>query len=103
MRILQGDSYPIPVEITQDGASITPEVIEEIEITSGNTVRKTYTGGGVFFAEGMWYFLLSQEDTFSLSGGYDVLLRIKYPGTGNVVGTKIGKLSVEKAQHKEVI
>ena len=54
MRILQGDSYPIPVEITQDGASITPEVIEEIEITIGNTVRKTYTGGGVFFTEGMW-------------------------------------------------
>jgi hypothetical protein len=103
MKILQGDSYPIPVEITQDDVPVTPELVEEVEITIGDRVRKTYTGGDVFYEDEMWYFLLSQEDTFSLSGGYEVLLRLKYPGSGNVVGTKIGKLSVEKAQRKEVI
>jgi hypothetical protein len=103
MKILQGDSYPIPVEITQDDVPVTPELVEEVEITIGDRVRKTYTGGDVFYEDEMWYFMLSQEDTFSLSGGYEVLLRLKYPGSGNVVGTKIGKLSVEKAQRKEVI
>jgi hypothetical protein len=103
MKILQGDSYPIPVEIKQDGIPVIPEIVEEVEITIGTEVRKTYTDGGVFYEDEMWYFLLSQEDTFSLSGGYDVLLRLKHPGSGNVVGTKIGKLSVEKADRKEVI
>lgn len=103
MKIFQGDSYPIPVEIRQDGVPVTSELVEEIEITIGSDIRKTYTGGGVFYEDEMWYFLLSQEDTFSLSGGYDVLLRLKHPGSGNVVGTKIGKLSVEKADRKEVI
>lgn len=103
MKIFQGDSYPIPVEIRQDGVPVTSELVEEIEITIGSDIRKTYTGGGVFYENEMWYFLLSQEDTFSLSGGYDVLLRLKHPGSGNVVGTKIGKLSVEKADRKEVI
>ena len=103
MKIFQGDSYPIPVEIRQDGVPVTSELVEEIEITIGSDIRKTYTGGGVFYEDEMWYFLLSQEDTFSLSGGYDVLLRLKHPGSGNVVGTKIGKLSVEKAERKEVI
>lgn len=103
MKIFQGDSYPIPVEIRQDGVPVTSELVEEIEITIGSDIRKTYTGGGVFYEDEMWYFLLSQEDTFSLSGGYDVLLRLKHPGSGNVIGTKIGKLSVEKADRKEVI
>lgn len=103
MKIFQGDSYPIPVEIRQDGVPVTSELVEEIEITIGSDIRKTYTGGGVFYENEMWYFLLNQEDTFSLSGGYDVLLRLKHPGSGNVIGTKIGKLSVEKADRKEVI
>ena len=103
MKILQGDSYPIPVEILQDGDIVTPQMVEEVEITIGGDVRKTYTGGSIFYEDEVWYFLLGQEDSFSLSGGYDVLLRLKYTGSGNVVGTKIGKLSVEKAERKEVI
>ena len=46
MKILQGDSYPIPVEIKQDGFPVIPEIVEEVEITIGTGVRKTYTGGG---------------------------------------------------------
>ena len=103
MKILQGDSYPIPVEIMQDGNIVTPEMVEEVEITIGADVRKTYSGGDVFYEDEIWYFLLTQADSFSLSGGYDVVLRLKYPGSSNVVGTKIGKLSVEKADRKEVI
>ena len=103
MRILQGDSYPIPVEVRQDGIVVTPELVEEVEITIGSTVRKTYTGGGVFFESDMWYFLLTQEESFSLSGGYDVVLRLKYPGSGNVIGIRAGKLSVEQTEQKEVI
>ena len=103
MKILQGDSYPIPVEIMQDGAIVTPEMVEEVEITIGTEVRKTYSSGEIFYEDEVWYFLLGQADSFSLSGGYDVVLRLKYPGSGNVIGAKIGKLSVEKASRKEVI
>lgn len=103
MKIFQGDSYPIPVEIKQDDVPVTPALVDEIEITIGKDVRKTYTGGDVFYEGQMWYFLLRQEDTFALCGGYDVLLRLKFPGSGDVVGAKVGKLSVEKADRKEVI
>lgn len=102
MKIMQGDSYPIPVEVTQDGLVVTPDMVSEVEITIGDAVRKTYTSGGVFFEENMWYFLLTQEETFTLEGE-TVYLRLKYPGTNNVVGTRVGNLSVESIPQKEVI
>ena len=33
MKIMQGDSYPIPVDIMQDGVVVTPEMVEDVEIT----------------------------------------------------------------------
>lgn len=103
MKIMQGDSYPIPVEITQDGVIVTPEMVAEVEITVGKTVRKTYTSGGVFFTENMWYFLLTQEETFSLSGGYGVVVRLKYPQVNNVVGKTAGVLTIQEIDNGEVL
>lgn len=103
MKIMQGDSYPIPVEITQDGIAITPELVEEVEITIGTAVRKTYTGGGIAYEEGMWYFRLTQEESFTLSGSDEVVVRVKYPQTNNVVGAKVGYLRTIDIDQKEVI
>lgn len=103
MKIMQGDSYPIPVEITQDGAVVTPEMVEDVEITVGKAVRKTMTGGGVTFEDNTWYFLLSQEESFSMVSQQSVIVRLKYPVTGYTLGIRAGMLSVEDIPQKVVL
>ena len=103
MNIMQGDSYPIPVEITQDGIVITPEMVEDVEVTVGKTVRKTLSGGGVTFEDNTWYFLLSQEESFSMVNSQRVIVRLKYPVTGYTLGIRAGTLSVEDIPQKVVL
>ena len=101
MKIMQGDSYPIPVDITQDGMAVTPEMVDEVEITVGSDVRKTYSSGGVYYDDGQWYFRLSQEETFQMDGE-EVILRIKYP-RGDVLGARIGIINASEIQQKVVL
>ena len=82
MKIMQGDSYPIPVDIMQDGVVVTPEMVEDMEITVGAEIRKLYSAGDITFENNTWYFLLKQQDTFSMSGNNEVVCRLKYPVTG---------------------
>lgn len=103
MKIMQGDSYPIPVDITQDGVAVTPETVDEVEITVGEEIRKLYTAGGVTYENGAWYFLLTQQETFSLKGNKNVYVRLKYPGTGYTLGIKAGTLSVDDIPQKVVL
>ena len=103
MKIMQGDSYPIPIDIMQDGVAITPEMVDEVEITVGKEIRKTLSQGGVTFEDGSWYFLLSQQETFSLSGTQPVIVRLKYPVTGYTLGIRAGVLSSEDIDQKVVL
>lgn len=103
MKIMQGDSYPIPVDITQDGVAVTPETVDEVEITVGTEIRKLYTTGGVTYENGAWYFLLTQQESFSLTNQQTVIVRLKYPGTGYTLGIRAGMLSVEDIPQKVVL
>lgn len=103
MRIMQGDSYPVPVEITQDGVMVTPEIVDDVEITIGKDIRKLYSTKDITFESDTWYFLLTQQETFSMSGSYEVICRLKYPVTGYTHGIRIGNLSVTEIEQKEVL
>ena len=103
MKIMQGDSYPIPVDITQDGMVITPEMVEDLEITVGKEIRKLRSTGDITFEDGTWYFLLTQQETFSISGANEVICRLKYPVSGYTHGTKVGNLNVVETSQKWVM
>jgi hypothetical protein len=103
MKIMQGDSYPIPVDIMQDGVVITPEMVEDVEITVGAEIRKLYSTGGITFENDTWYFLLTQQETFSMSGSNEVICRLKYPVSGYTQGTRIGSLNVTETSQKWVM
>lgn len=107
MKIMQGDSYNVPIEITQDGATLKPSTISNVEVCVGENVRKTYAEGGVIFDEntGLWYIRLSQEETFEMDGTQDVIVRIKYRNkpNGDVIGRRAGTINATETISKEVL
>lgn len=104
MRIMRGDSYPVPVEITMDGQTVTPDMVEEIEICVGSGIRKTLTAGEVAYQDGLWYIHLSQEETFSLAEESNVYVRSVYPGqTPVVIGAWAGRIAPQETESKEVL
>ena len=103
MEIMQGDSYPIPVDIMQDGMVVTPKMVEDVEITVGTEIRKLYSTGGITFENDTWYFLLTQQETFSMSGSNEVVCRLKYPVTGYTHGVRVGYLSATEIPQKVVL
>ncbi len=108
MTIMQGDSYPIYVELAQDGVPLTPEMVEELEVCVGDQLRKLYSKGEVLFEANtnQWSFNPQQSETLDLSvGSYAVDIRIKYKdsGSGEVFGFRIGKIHVTDSNSEEVI
>ena len=103
MKIMQGDSYPIPIDITQDGVVITPEMVEDVEITVGKEIRKLYSTGDITFEDSTWYFLLTQQETFSISGANEVICRLKYPVSGYTHGVRVGNLNAVEVPQKVVL
>lgn len=103
VTIMQGDSYPIPIEVTQGDVTVAPELIEEIEVMIGS-IRKTGTSGGVIYHEGWWYVQPTQEETFMMEGQQAVYVRLKYEGQPpDVIGRQVGILNVLPTGSKVVL
>ena len=103
MKIIQGDSYPIPITITQDGIVVTPEIVEDVEITVGSGIRKLHSAGEIRFEDDTWYLLMTQQETFSLNGANEVVCRLKYPVSGYTHGVRVGNLDVIEISQKRVM
>lgn len=103
--IKQGDAMALPVEITLQGETISPEDIELAEFYVG-PFRKTYPGEVEYKAEeGLFYLPLTQEETLALPPGMAVPadLRVKFTG-GDVLGTRdMEYITVYDAISREVI
>lgn len=71
IKIKRGESYPIFFNIKQDGMSLTPDMISDLEIHIGEMFQKTYQGGGVFYAtdRGRWYIFPTASETKALEEG----------------------------------
>lgn len=104
VKIMRGDSYNIPVEVTHDGVPVTPSMVDEIEVSIGSGIQKYFSDGGIFYQNDGWYFRLSQEETFALDDSCDVYVRIAYRGNPkDVIGTRAGKIVVEDTGSSEVL
>lgn len=75
MKITQGESYPIFFNIKQDGMSLTPDMISDLEIHIGEMFQKSYQGGGVFYAadRGKWYIFPTTAETKAWEEGNHVV------------------------------
>ena len=105
LTITQGDSYPVFCEIMQDGHILTPEMVEDLEISVGNIWSFSASCKTLAFDEtsSQWYFWPTAEETSAAKGGYPVHLRVSYcndPGEKYVF--KLGHIVVDPSPFKEV-
>lgn len=104
VKIMRGDSYLIPVEVTQNGQAITPNIVTDIEVSIGTELQKRLSYGEVVFLDGTWYFRLSQEETFALEDSNTVYVRVVYPGSpNNVIGVRAGMIIALETGSSEVL
>lgn len=88
ITIRQGESYPIFVNLTQDGSILTPDLITDMKLCIGDSFHKTYQSGGLAFdkASQRWYIKLTQDETMAMTVGVMVLCcHIKYPDESVII------------------
>lgn len=106
ITMLKGDSYPIYVNLKQNGIVLNPAMIEDLEVCVGEDLRYTYSGGTVFYdgSKQMWYFWPTQEQTLASEGALEVYVRVKYPNLPvQVLGAKIGNILIKNTNFTEVL
>lgn len=110
VKMMQGDSYAVFVALRfrETREPITPDMISDVEIHVGDSLRKTYSSGEVMYDEDQkqWYFIPSQQETFALDpDGYKVQARIKFRNGQHsaVRGIDVGTINIDDAHSEEVI
>lgn len=93
MAITQGDAYLIPVLIRQGQTVITDEIASGVKVAIGSTVCK-WPNGNLTYADGLWYFPLTQKISNSLPAGKaDFQVQVKI--NEKIVGTKMRQVEVD--------
>jgi len=108
MTIMQGDSYPIYMELKVDGKCLIPDMISEMEVCIGESILKYYSKGEVVFEEGtnQWYIHPTQKETLSLAPGvYKATARPRWKNSEKelVIGARVGEIHVLENSSKAVI
>ena len=100
MAFTQGDEYLIPVLIKQKDTIITPENATGVKVGIGSAVSK-YPDGDLMFAEGLWYFPLTQEISLRIPEG-EVEFQVAVKLTNNIVHSRTSYIDVYKTIFKGV-
>lgn len=108
IKMMQGDSRSVFANLEIDGKTLTPDMVSEVEITVGESMRKLHSSGEVKYdpSKQQWYFIPTQEETLAMvPNGYEVQARIKLPNGeySAVTGITIGRIIILASQSKEVI
>lgn len=109
VSIMQGDSFAVFLNLMQDGAVLTPDLLNELEIFVGDALRFSYSEGTVKYdsSSQQWYIWPTQKQTFDLEeGSYKVEVRVKYKDdeATSVKGYTIAdRIKVVSAVSREVL
>lgn len=108
IKIMQGDSFAVFLNLKINNVVMTPDNIQDLEITVGESLRKLYSAGGAKYDTSLrkWFFIPTQEETLSLEpNAYDVQARAKFLNGqySSVKGVVVGKIIILSANSKEVI
>lgn len=104
--IMQGDEFFLPIKIKIDGENIDLNKINTIQFMIGDLVKyyKNDNSGEITYNQetNEFYFPLSQEETFNMSGSQEAQIRIKYE-SGEIQGANIGVINILYSKTKETI
>lgn len=103
IEITQGESFPIYIDLTQDGAILLPEMIVDLKVCLGS-FHGTYSGGRVGFDDQtlQWWIQPTAEETMAMEPGTeDICAHIKYSG-GNQLTVRLGKARINESCCGEV-
>lgn len=106
IKMMQGDSWPIFISLKSGNTVITPDLVDDMEVSLGESLRYTMSGGTVRYdVETLrWYILPTQEDTLGLDVEvYEVIARVKFKGNEYVKGIKTGSILMFDSNSEEVI
>lgn len=82
--MMQGDTYWLPFVIRQGGTLITPDLVDNVELTIGSVSR--FYPNSVEYSTDQWQFPLAQGQSFSFPRGrLPVQVRVQFKD-GSVVG-----------------
>ena len=101
--MMQGDECALGIQITNNGGSpVTPEDILDLEITLGR-LRKSYKNAQLFYENGLWFFPLTQQETFGMpAANLDAQVRVRWLG-GAVEGQSLMGVSLRESLSREVL
>lgn len=98
VKLHQGDSCYIPIELIQDRVPVDAELLSELEICIGSHIVRRISDGGVMQQDGdtNYYIKLTQEETRRMRpGNYDAAARATYRGNEeNAVMVHIGRVTI---------
>ena len=101
--MMQGDSYDLGIRIQNNaGSAVTPQDVAEVEITLG-ALRKTYSTRQVRYADGLWMFPLSQQESFATAARpVRAQVRVKWKN-GVVEGAPLYGVRMNESISREVL
>lgn len=101
--MMQGDSYSLGIVILNNaGSPVIPDDVRDVEITIGH-MKKTYRNAEITFSDGVWFFPISQRDTFDMwPSAVKAQVRVAW-ADGVVEGKPIYGIRNEESLSKEVL
>ena len=97
--MMQGDAFVQTIEIRAKGAPVTPEDVQDVEITFGR-LSKTYSDKELGFSYGRWEFPFTQEETFRFRDTFQrVQVRVCWPN-GDVEGVDLGDVCITESMSR---
>ena len=97
----RGDEYLIPILIKdKNNTVITPDNATGVKVGIGSAVS-SYPDGDLTYADGLWYFPLTQEISYRIPEG-DADFQVKVKFADKIVNSKQTKVDVEGTIFKGV-
>lgn len=108
ITLMQGDSYPLFIELKQNQIKLEPNMVDDVEICVSDQLRKAYSEAGVGYDSEIqkWYIRPSQKETLAMAEGvHNVIARVKYRNQpqADVKGINVGKIKIIGTFSEEVL
>lgn len=99
--MVQGDAYDLAFSIDADDEPLDISTIEYVEVTLPR-INKLYPDE-ITYSNGLFYLPLSQKETFWLPERCPMQIRVKFKGTGHVIGSDEQIIDVHRSMSKRVL
>ncbi len=99
--MVQGDAYDLVFSIDSNDEPLDISLIESVEVTLPR-ISKLYPDE-ITYSKGLFYLPLSQKETFWLPERCPIQIRVKFKGSGHVIGSNEQMIDVHRSLSKRVL